>query len=132
MAVVNIFLFSILSLVGADRADAAPSLQESKNTVLVTSAVRHEHAMTADDKILFMKSFDVTIRNGSDQPIDLSKGCFKAVLPGRGELSVDTISEELATGIITSGASRKGFAGFSSPDENAYKAIAVKYEQSCK
>lgn len=110
----------------------AASVNKQSSGIIVNSKLRNQSAMAVGGEIKYSKTFDVTLVNSSDEPLDLKNGCFKAVMPDKSEQSVDTIERILTRGMLQKGASVKGFVGFAAKDENIYKASAVKFEPACQ
>lgn len=130
-----IFYVVILSVFsGSSYASDSKSsgIVKQADTVIVYSTVRDLSAMAIGNEILYTKAFDVTIANSGEKSLDLSKGCFKAVMPDKTEHSADTIDQALSKGLLKATDHRKSFVAFSSYDESIYKASAVKYLLVCK
>ncbi len=132
MIIKKIILFSVLFTCVANGAYAATKPLDEADVVIVNSTMRNQSAITVGDMLQFSKTFNVAVLNASDKPLNLSAGCFKAVMPDKTELSADTIEKLLTTGTLKAGEERKGFVGFSSPDDSVYNAQAVKFLSSCK
>ncbi|QYM73837.1 DUF4354 family protein [Pseudochrobactrum sp. Wa41.01b-1] len=128
----KVILFSVLCASVAGSAYATPKSFNEADAVIVNSKLRNQSVMAVGDKLQFSKTFDVIIMNGSAKPLNLSAGCFKAVMPDKTELPVDTIEKVLMKGTLKHGENLKGFVSFSSPDESVYNAQAVKFLPSCK
>ncbi len=128
----KVILFSVLCVSVAGSAYAAPKSFNEADAVIVNSKLRNQSVMVIGDKFQFSKTFDVTIMNGSETPLNLKAGCFKAVMPDKTELPVDTIEKVLMRGTLKHGENLKGFISFSLPDESVYNAQAVKFLPSCK
>ena len=125
-------VFSAFSSASFAAAATSATVEKPTNVVIVNSTVRNLSATTIGNEIHYTKTFDIVIVNGEKSPIDLSKGCFKAVMPDKTEIPMDTIQGELAEGQLKAESSLKGFVGFSAADESIYKAVAVKYVPVCK
>lgn len=128
----KVILFSVLCASVAGSAYAAPKPLGEAGAVIVSSTLRNQSTMAIGDKLQFSKTFNVVLMNSSTKPLNLSAGCFKAVMPDKTELPVDTIEKNLTTGTLKAGEERKGFVGFSSSDDSVYNAQAVKFLPSCK
>lgn len=112
-------------------AESKPEATDSPDMIIIVSTVRNLSAMAIGDDILYTKTFDIIIHNSSEAPLDLTKGCFQAVMPDKTVLRPDTIDKSLFKGILKAGEQRKGFVAFSTADESVYKASAVKYLPVC-
>lgn len=125
-------VFSAFSSASFAAATTSATVENPASIVIVNSTVRNLSATAIGNEIHYTKTFDVVIANGAKNPIDLSKGCFKAVMPDKTEIPMDTIQGELAEGQLKAKTSLKGFVGFSAADDSIYKAVAVKYLPTCK
>lgn len=123
-------LFVAMFLVAGSGASYAESDQNSQPMVI--ASVRGHSTTTIGEKIGYNISFDVGIVNLSEKPIDLSKGCFKVVMPDKSENQASMIDEKLSEGLLKAGENRKSFVEFSAGDDSIYKAAAVKYLLTCK
>ena len=128
----KIILSFVLYAFAAGNVYAAPKPFGAADAVIVNSTIRNQSVMAVGDKLQFSKTFDVIIMNGSETPLDLKAGCFKAVMPDKTELPVDTIEKVLMKSTLKHGESLKGFISFSSTDDSVYNAQAVKFLPSCK
>lgn len=128
----KLVLFSVLFISAAGGAYAASKPFNEADAVIVNSKLRHQSVMAIGDKLQFSKTFDVTVMNGGEAPLNLKAGCFKAVMPDKTELPVDTIEKVLMRGTLKNGENLKGFVSFSSPDDSVYSAQAVKFLPVCK
>ncbi len=99
---------------------------------MVISSVREHSTTVYGDKIEYNITFDVAISNLGKKPLDLSKGCFEAVMPDNSTRSLSMIDEELTEGLLKVGDNRKSFVEFSAGDNSIYKAVAVKYQTTCR
>ncbi len=99
---------------------------------MVISSVREHSTTVYGDKIEYNITFDVAISNLSKKPLDLSKGCFEAVMPDSSTRPLSMIDEELTEGLLKVGDNRKSFVEFSADDDSIYKAVAVKYKTVCQ
>ncbi|MDR0251794.1 MAG: DUF4354 family protein [Brucellaceae bacterium] len=130
-----IYFIAAIGAVMSSSAFAAGenTVAEAKKSagIIVSSQVRNLSAMAVGNEISYTKTFDVTLVNSSDEPLNLKTGCFKAVMPDKSEQTVDTIERILTRGMLQKGASVKGFVGFAAKDENIYKASAVKFVPVC-
>ncbi len=131
------FFIAFLLVSMASAAYAAPvsnkETEAGDKPPMVISSVRELSATSIGDKISYSKSFTVFISNMSKkQPLDLAKGCFKAVMPDKSERKVSLIDEVLAKGKMKPNENRKSFVEFSTDDDSIYKAVAVKYQLTCQ
>ncbi len=114
----------------ADRLPAVP--KDHKAGIVVLSSQRNLSAMAINDSLFYSKAFDLVVTNGGIKPLNLNAGCFKAVMPDKTLRPVDTIEDVLTSGSINAGDSVKGFVSFSAPNDEIYKASAVKFLPLCK
>ena len=121
--------FAVFLVCASGGAYAAPGQDIQP---MVISSVR-DHSTTAHgDKIEYNITFDVAISNLGKKPLDLSKGCFQAVMPDSTTRPLSVIDEELTEGLLKVGDNRKSFVEFSTDDDSIYKAVAVKYQTACQ
>lgn len=123
-----VFLTAFL-IIGSGAAYAAPS---EDSQPMVISSVRDHSTTIIGEKIEYNISFDVAISNLGKKPLDLAKGCFKAVMPDNSVRPLSVIDEELTEGLLKVGDNRKSFVEFSADDDSIYKAVAVKYLPVCQ
>lgn len=53
-------------------------------------------------------------------------------MPDNSTRSLSVIDEELTEGLLKVGDNRKSFVEFSAGDNSIYKAVAVKYQTTCR
>lgn len=124
-------MFLTLSLVAASGGVYAAAPDQNTQPMVISSV--REHSTTVyGDKIEYNITFDVAISNLSQKPLDLSKGCFEAVMPDNSVRPLSVIDEELTEGLLKVGENRKSFVEFSAEDNSIYKAVAVRYKTVCQ
>ena len=127
--------FLFVAIVGTAYAEASSEkeTEAGDQPPMVISSVRELSATSIGDKITYSKSFTVFISNMSKkQPLDLAKGCFKAVMPDKSEHKVSVIDAVLMNGKLKPNENRSSFVEFSADDDSIYKAVAVKYQTACR
>ncbi|MGL9751931.1 MAG: DUF4354 family protein [Symbiopectobacterium sp.] len=102
------------------------------DNIAVYAAAQSNGSISVGNKLAYTKSFDVTVVKLFGDDVDLSKLCLKAYSPDNKMFRLDTVDEELTTGILKEGKSVKGIAMFASENAAVLDAAVVKITDDCK
>lgn len=83
------------------------------------------------DNYMFIKRFDLTIKNPSAADVPLDGLCLTSYSPQGDAFKVDTIHENLSVNVIKAGQEITGFAFFSWDNANIYDANSVSFSNKC-
>ncbi|MGL9734988.1 MAG: DUF4354 family protein [Symbiopectobacterium sp.] len=100
--------------------------------VAVYATAQSNGSIPVGNKLAYTKSFNVTVVKLFGDDVDLSKLCLKAYSPDNKMFRLDTVDEELTTGILKEGKSVKGIAMFASENTAVLDAAVVKITDDCK
>jgi hypothetical protein len=109
-----------------------PAVAGSSDAVAVYSTQQNQGSAAIGNHVFFTKDFTVAVTNLSDKDIDLSKLCLQASSADGKVFKLDTVDENLMSGILKPEGMVKGFAVFASNDESVYNASLVKMSDKCQ
>ncbi|EHM49118.1 DUF4354 family protein [Yokenella regensburgei] len=101
------------------------------DNIAVYSTEKSNGSISIGGQSVFTKTFEVELAKLSGDTVDLSKLCLKAYSAKNKEYKLDTIDEEIATGMLKYGRPTKGIAVFASEDSEILQATLVKISADC-
>ena len=101
------------------------------DTLMVIASPDGTQTTTVGTTTYYTRMFEVSLANTGQQPIDLSKGCFKAFDRQGASYALDIVDEALIKGTLKPSQHKKGDMGFSSLQPDVYNADVVRYSTDC-